>query len=147
MPDLGSLCFGIVIVVGLLILWKIISGFLKPSNPPQGTYNDKKIQSGGSIGGQREHRSYDNKKVNSGGSFGGQREHRAHDHPDVDSGGSIGGGPSVGSRPGSSRSSSDDGWSLGGDSSNNVSPSRREDKDDGPRVDNPKIKSGGSFGG
>ncbi|OQB27087.1 MAG: hypothetical protein BWY10_01632 [Chloroflexi bacterium ADurb.Bin180] len=145
MPDLGSLCFGIIVVVGLLILWKLFGGLFKPSEPPQGTYNDKRIQSGGSIGGQREHRAYDDKRINSGGSIGGQREHRAHDHPDIDSGGSIGGGPSVGSRPGPSRSS-DDGWSTGRFDSGSSSP-RQEDKGSSGRVDDPKIKSGGSFGG
>ena len=145
---MDGLCTGVILIVVLLVVWFLLKKFMGAQDKPQGTYNDKKIQSGGSIGKQNGGRAYDHKKVDSGGSFGGDRERRAYDHPDVESGGSIGGGPRAGSRPGSASSSSaDDGWSLGGSTSNKVASSDRDSSDDGPRKDHPKIRSGGSFGG
>lgn len=125
MGNLGTVCIGAIVVIGVLIALALLSKLLGKKDPPAGTYDKKDIDSGGSIGGMNGGRAYDRPDINSGGSIGGDREHRAHDHPDVDSGGSIGGGPSVGKRPGSSPSTSDSGG----------------------RVDSPDIKSGGSFGG
>lgn len=145
MEGIGSLCLGAILFIGLLIAWALLRKLLGSGikEPPPGTYDKKEIQSGGSIGGMRGGRSYDSPDIDSGGTIGGNRERRAHDHPDIDSGGSIGGGPSVGKRPGSSRSTDVGGWEIGGGSREEPSEAR---KDDG-RVDHPDIKSGGSFGG
>jgi hypothetical protein len=145
MASLGSLCVGIILFVGLLIVWAVLRRLMGTKEPPAGTYNDKKIDSGGSIGGMRGGRSYDRPDIDSGGSIGGQREHRAHDHPDVDSGGSIGGRPSVGHRhgPGEDTGSTGGGWEIGGDSVQDQAKPR----EDSGRIDDPKIRSGGSFGG
>ena len=79
----GTLCVGIVIILGLLVFLFIASRLLKRRTPPAGTYDSPDFDSGGSIGGMR----------------GG----RAYDDPDIGSGASIGGGPSVGDRPGASQ--------------------------------------------
>jgi len=144
MEALGSLCLGAILVVGLLLAWWLLRKLMGSKEPPAGTYDRKEIQSGGSIGKQRGGRAYDRPDIQSGGSIGGQREHRAHDHPDFDSGGSIGGGPSAGSQPGRKEDTGNaGGWVIGGDDLGNQS---RPPEDTG-RVDHPKIKSGGSFGG
>jgi len=141
---MNSVCTGVILIVGLLVVWYLLRKMMGSKEPPAGTYDDKKIDSGGSIGGMRGGRSYDRPDVESGGSIGGQPEHRAHDHPHIDSGGSIGGGPSVGRPPPSRRpSESAGGWEV--DDSGSQQPSETP-KDEG-RVDHPKIKSGGSFGG
>jgi len=142
MESLGALCLGAILVIGLLIAWWLLRKLMGTREPPAGTYDRKEIQSGGSIGKQRGGRAYDRPDIQSGGSIGGQREHRAHDHPDFDSGGSIGGGPSAGRQPPDRRAEDTGGWELGDDVQNQAP---RGDGDD--RVDHPKIKSGGSFGG
>jgi len=144
METLGTLCLGVILVLGLLIAWAVLQRLMGRREAPPGTYDDKKIDSGGSIGGMRGGRSYDRPDIDSGGTIGGQRERRAHDHPDIDSGGSIGGGPSVGKRPRSRQpTESAGGWDVGDTGSQQPSQPR---KDEG-RVDHPDIKSGGSFGG
>ena len=144
MESLGTLCLGAILVIGLLIAWWLLRKLMGTKDAPAGTYDKKEIQSGGSIGKQRGGRAYDRPEINSGGSIGGQREHRAHDHPDIDSGGSIGGGPSVGKRPGPTQDTgSVGGWEIGGDDLGNQAKTREDDE----RVDHPKIRSGGSFGG
>ena len=143
---MDSLCLGILLLVGLLILVWLIRKFGPKAEPPAGTYDRKDIDSGGSIGGMRGGRSYDSPKIDSGATIGGDRGRRAYDSPEHRSGASIGGGPKVGDEPESEKSSrvtsAQDGWDIGEESDK-----YRTEKDKSGRVDSPDVKSGGSFGG
>ena len=143
---MDTLCLGILLLVGLVVLSWLMRRFGSKSEAPQGSYDRKNIDSGGSIGGMRGGRSYDSPEVDSGATIGGDRNRRAYDSPDHRSGGSIGGGPRAGDEPGmarrSRRTSSQDGWDV------NEGPDRyRTEEDKKGRKDSPDIKSGGSFGG
>jgi hypothetical protein len=89
----------LIIVVALALLALFLYNRSRPA--PPGTYNDRDLQSGGSIGGGR--RTYDDPDVESSGSIGGGK--RAHDDPGLRSRGSIGGDDSV--RSGEERSMAD----------------------------------------
>jgi hypothetical protein len=146
MQFLGTLCLGVLLLVGLLVLVWLIRKFGPKVEPPAGTYDQKNIDSGGSIGGMRGGRSYDSPKIDSGATIGGNRQRRAYDSPKHRSGASIGGGPRVGDEPGSEKptpqTSSQDGWDIG-----EKADKYRTQKDKNGRVDSPDVKSGGSFGG
>ncbi len=141
MGDLFStLCLGVLLLIGLALL----SRLFKRSEPPAGTYDSKKYQSGGSIGGMRGGRAHDSPDFDSGGTIGGDRERRAYDRPDIRSGGSIGGGPSAGERP---RQDDDRVQTEDGDWQTSQDRPRYRTTEDKGRIDSPDVKSGGSFGG
>lgn len=84
-------------ILGIVAIVVIAAIFLMRRNRPAaaGTYNDPKVQSSGSIGGDRDgkgKRAYDDPKVQSGGSIGGGNESgtKVYDTPEHTSGGSIG---------------------------------------------------------
>jgi len=153
-----TLCFGVLLIVGVIVLFIIMRRMAGRKEPPAGTYDSPDHQSGGSIGKQRGGRAHDSEEFESGASIGGQRGGRAHDSEEFESGASIGGRQSVGKRPGSSRAPArertvSDGWEtsdVGGESESAGDEEPRtpyRTRKTGKRVDSPDIKSGGSFGG
>ncbi|MDQ4077094.1 MAG: hypothetical protein M3220_12700 [Chloroflexota bacterium] len=151
MDDFILFCLGALVLVAVVALF----AYMRRNRPaPRGTYDDPDTRSGGSIGGRPGRpgqRAHDDPDIRSGGSFGttrGREGARTHDDPDIRSGGSFGGDEA--SRRGSdnrnrtARSSSSE--PPAGRSS--AEPGRSSSRDrEGPRRDDPDIKSGGSFGG
>lgn len=74
-------------IIILVIVAAVAYYFYKKRPAPQGTYDNKDVRSGGSIGGGS--RANDDKDVRSSGSIGGGT--RGHDSPTLATGGSIGG--------------------------------------------------------
>lgn len=156
-----TLCFGVLIVLAVIVLFMLMRRMGSRREPPAGTYDSPEYQGGGSIGKQRGGRAYDSEEFESGASIGGQRGGRAHDSEDFESGASIGGRQSVGKRPGSSRSRAparertvSDAWEtseFGSETDDEPEKEPRKPyrtkKTSSGRVDSPDIKSGGSFGG
>jgi hypothetical protein len=75
----------LIVIVAVALLAIFFYNRRRPA--PRGTYNDRDVQSSGSIGGGP--RAYDKPEVQSSGSIGGGK--RGHNDPDHQSSGSIGG--------------------------------------------------------
>lgn len=119
----------IVVVVALIGLF-----LYNRSRPaPQGTYDDKKVSSSGSIGGGT--RAHDDPNVRSSGSIGGGV--RAYDTPNETSSGSIGGRSAEArkNRTGTNQNSQIDDDQI--DDDDKVEPTK----------DDPNHRSRGSIGG
>jgi len=152
----GTLCLGVLLIGAVILLFIVVRWLNSRREPPAGTYDSEKYDSGGSIGGMRGGRAYDREKIDSGATFGGDRERRAYDSEKVDSGASIGRGPSVGKKPGRARApvrsrTVSDGWEtseVGKETPSEERPRKSyRTRKTGKRVDSPDIESGGSFGG
>ena len=153
MDDFILFCLGALVLVGVVALF----AYMRRNRPaPQGTYDDPDTRSGGSIGGRAGRpgqRTHDDPDTRSGGSFGatqGREGARTHDDPDIRSGGSFGGDEASrhrsDSRNRTARSSSSESPPPAGRPSTEPGRSNSRDRE-GPRRDDPDIKSGGSFGG
>ena len=153
-------------ILGIVAIVAIAAIFLMRRNRPAaaGTYNDPKVQSGGSIGGDRDgkgQRTYDDPKVQSGGSIGGGNSGgtKVYDTPEHTSGGSLG-RQSAEDRRGSAglgrtdrvnrRADNDlDNDGIDDDIDNDIDNDIDSNEGDGakrPQYNERDVKSGGSFG-
>jgi hypothetical protein len=129
----------LILIVAVALLALFLYNRRRPA--PRGTYNDRDVQSSGSIGGGPK--AYDKPEVESSGSIGGGP--RAHDDAEHKSSGSIGGATP---RRGERRTVADP-------SKGDYTHAERDQHDEYDRVqerrtrthDDDDLKSGGSFGG